>query len=60
MTKISCFLKQVNITDEGFFLGILWIFLDSSMGVGFLNLTSQLRQANITTLCMQLRNSEDR
>ena len=27
----------------------------SSIGLGFLNLTSQLRQANVTAFCMQLR-----
>ena len=33
---------------------------DSSMGLGFLNPTSQLRQVNVIGFCIQLGNSEDR
>ena len=34
--------------------------LFSSMGLGFLNPSSQLKQANVAAFCMQLGNSEDR
>ena len=34
--------------------------LSSSVGLGFLNPMSQLRQANVMAFCMQLENSEER
>ena len=33
--------------------------MDSSIGLGFLNPTSQLRQTNVIGFCMQLGNSDD-
>ena len=44
---------EANNSDQG--------ILDcSSVGLGFLNPTSQLRLTNVIAFCMQIRNSEDR